>query len=80
MKGIVNEDFKFVSVVKDEVELGLTTFELEDVFGFSDGEEIEVLKTIEGKDFISGLGYVIYNSNTAESITIDSMFVTIINE
>lgn len=80
MKGIVTEDFRFVGVVQDEIEIKLSTFEEEDVFGFHEGDEVEVLKTIEGKDFISGLGYVIYNPNTAESITIDSMFVTIITD
>ncbi|WP_144509896.1 hypothetical protein [Bacillus sp. FJAT-22090] len=80
MKGIVNEDFKFISVIENEIKKGLSTFEDEDVFGFNEGDEIEILKTIESDNFLSRIAYVVYDSKTAESITIDSAFVTLIAE
>ncbi|WP_442636521.1 hypothetical protein [Rossellomorea marisflavi] len=70
MNGVLNANFSMAILFNDNGE-----FDKEEVVTFKAGSEVEVLKVLDDKSFISGVACVIFNPENNECLTIDSGFV-----
>jgi hypothetical protein len=80
MKGILKNQFHFLDIDWDELrDEKVEKFSKEDVVTFNFDEEVEILKVIHDKSYLSRIAYVILNRNN-DSMTLDSFMVDLIDE
>lgn len=78
MKAILNAEFNFTLIPEANLTTGIDNIDEDDLITFSKGEEVEILKVVNHESWISKCAYVVYSPQSGESITLDSMFVDII--
>lgn len=80
MKGILKNGYTLLDVDWALVEDGkVENVKEDDLITFKFGEEVEILKVINDKSYVTGLAYVILNRNN-QSMTVSSIVVDLINE
>ncbi len=80
MKGIINGNYDFMFVARENIEDGSVHIDVDELITFDDGDEVEILKIIYNAEWASDVAYVVFNPKNGESITLDSTLVELINE
>lgn len=80
-KGKLTSEFHFVPVTTSDLYRGeVRNVNKDDVIKFEKDEVVEILKVVSTKEFLSGTAYIVYSPKSHECMTIDPMFVELIND
>ncbi|MGX5609675.1 hypothetical protein ACWKTZ_25200 [Bacillus cereus] len=80
MKGILKNGYTLLDLDWALVEDGkVENIQEDDLITFKFGEEVEILKIINDKSYVSGVAYVILNRDN-KSMTVSSIVVDLIDE